>query len=81
MKKPTESERRTKNLMERFIAAFEARMLREGKIKYHLIPEVAIELGRTTRTIEGWLSRSGVNPKDVLVVRSVENWCTKEEDA
>ncbi len=80
MKKLTESEQRVKDLMERFIKVFDARMLREGKIKYHLIGDVAGELGRTVRTIEMWLSRSGATPKDILVVRSVENWCEKEED-
>ncbi len=80
MKKLTESEQRAKELMERFIKVFGARMKREGLGKYDLLPTVATELYRTVRTIESWLSRSGPNPKDILVVRAVESWCEKEEE-
>ncbi len=80
MKKLTDSEQAAKDLRERFISAFNAKMLREEKLKYHIIGDVAGEICRTTRTIEGWLSRSWPMPKDVLVVRAVENWCEKEEE-
>ncbi len=78
-KRPTEQERQAKDLLEEFISKFENKMEISGKTKYQLIPEVAIAMNVSTRTIENWLSRLGAKPRNPLTLAALRNWNEGEE--